>query len=95
MALLVPPRRFSVRLERRVARPELASTRSVSRVGRLDGRTRIVAVRTVDGWQPGRRLRWTRQTIGMLRGPVREVLLERHFQRARVPLAWIPAEPQR
>lgn len=94
MALLVPQRHSSDRLERLATRPALVSTHSVARVSRFDGRTRVVAVRTAAGWQRPRHIRWTRENVDRLRGTVREVLLARHFRRARVPLAWIPTERQ-
>jgi hypothetical protein len=95
MALLVPHRHSSDRLERLATRQDLVSTDTVARVSRFDGRTRVVAVRTADGWQRGSRVRWTRENVDRLRGSVREVLLSRHFRRARVPLAWVPVGQQR
>jgi hypothetical protein len=95
MALLVPHRHSSHRLERLATRPTLVSTQAVAHVSRFDGRTRVIAVRTAHGWQRGWRMRWTRENVDRLRGTVREVLLSRHFRRARVPLAWVPTERQR
>lgn len=83
------------RLEQLVTRQTLVSTRAVARVSRFDGRTRIIAFRTEQGWQRGGRIRWTRRTVEQLRGDVREVLLSRYFRRARVPLAWVPKDSHR
>lgn len=90
MVLLAPHQRDTVRLEQLVTRQALVSTRTVAKVSRFDGRTRIVAVRTAEGWQRGVRMPWTRDSVEQLRGDVREVLLSRFFRRARVPLAWVP-----
>jgi hypothetical protein len=90
LVLLAPHRRDHERLEQLVTRQALVSTQAVARVSRFDGRTRIVAVRTDQGWQRGLRIRWTRDSVELLRGDVREVLLSRWFRHARVPLAWVP-----
>lgn len=78
-----------------MTRQALVSSRAVAKVSRFDGRTRIVAVRTQQGWRRGVRLRWTRDTVEQLRGEIREVLLSRHLRRARVPLTWVPKETDR
>ncbi len=78
------------RIERVAVRPAMESTFAVARVGRLDGRTRVIAVRDHDGWRPGTGP-WNRTTAEHLRrGSVSEVLLRRRFRRARVLLAWLP-----
>lgn len=94
MALLVHQRRLS-RLERLATRNDLVSTHTVNRVSRFDGRTRVIAVRTANGWQRRRHIRWTLENVDRLRGSVREVLLSRNLHRARVPLAWVPLDRQR
>ncbi len=77
-----------------MSRP-LESTVSVLRVGRLDGRTRVVATYTSPelGWTRVRgRLPFIPRTVDLLRlQGVRSVELRRGFSGARMPLAWIPA----
>ena len=87
-----PTRGASSRISRVALRPGMESSRSVAAVARLDGRTRVVAVRDRAGWRPGSRQPWTTATAAQLRSlAVDEVLLRRRFRRARVLLAWLPA----
>lgn len=91
MVLLAHPRAESGRLARSASRPGLETAGTVARVSRFDGRTHVLAVRTDAGWSRSKRLPWTRETVEALRGDAREVLLSRHFRRARVSISWIPA----
>jgi hypothetical protein len=73
---------------------DLESTSAVARVGRLDGRSRIVGVSSGagTGWRrPARREAFTGDAVIRLRSEgVRVVELRRGLRRARMPLAWLP-----
>lgn len=71
--------------------PDLYSTARIRRVGRFDGRTRIVRVRRKGGWERLRgRVRLTPANVRRLKHEgVSEVELRRWFRRARIPMTWM------